>query len=102
MTPPAAAPTMNATGFGAAQRAMPSMPQAPDPMGELAGAQQGHEGMGQGSTGAMFGGMAGAHDGMTRAATPGGMEGGPLADLLAKIVPSLASLISGGGPGKAP
>lgn len=88
---------MNATGFGAAQKApMPGLAQAPDPMGELAGAQQGHEGMGQGGTGAMFGGMAGAHDGMQRAATPGGMEGGPLADLLAKIVPSLASLISGG------
>lgn len=102
MTPGQGTGAMNRTGFAAAHPPPAAMPatggaQPPDPMGEIAGAQQGHEGMAQGGHGAMMGGVAGPYDGMTRAAS-GGMEGGPLADIMAKIMPTLAGLLSGKHP----
>jgi hypothetical protein len=53
--------------------------------------------MDQGHIGAMTGEMAGPYDGIMRAESGGMQPGGnPLADLLAKLAPSLAQLLGGG------
>lgn len=114
MTPEQDAGAMNATGAtGAAAKSTKAWntkpPVAPeaiagvrDPMGEIAGAQQGPAGIAQGATGAMYGGMTGTYDGINRAAS-GGMNGGPYAEILAKIIPSLGELLAAqSGIGKFP
>lgn len=96
---PASAAGGWSTGVPAMQQSGGQQP--PDPMGEIAGSQQGHEGAAQGGTGAMFGQMTGGYDGIQRAAS-GGMTPGPYQEILKQLIPTLAGLFSESGVGKHP